>query len=204
MNEYLIYLAVMTLVTDLVIVCACIFPGRISGKAGYGWRKILWLILAVRLLMPIQTISSIAPVSVLPVRVPIEANSVVSSQSGVNTEKEPDTAQGVAAGTSGTGGAEQEGTLYRTDGTAGTGEAGRKDTAVRDSRDTWNPLGSVSDIEEKSSGGICSVPGYRDHSNDLFHMRGNIRERQDTCQDQQGDKDSHAFWLFQADHSPPP
>ena len=133
MNEYLIYLAVMTLVTDLVIVCACIFPGRISGKAGYGWRKILWLILAVRLLMPIQTISSIAPVSVLPVRVPIEANSVVSSQSGVNTEKEPDTAQGVAAGTSGTGGAEQEGTLYRTDGTAGTGEAGRKDTAVRDS-----------------------------------------------------------------------
>ena len=36
MNEYLIYLAVMTLVTDLVIVCACIFPGRISGKAGYG------------------------------------------------------------------------------------------------------------------------------------------------------------------------
>lgn len=156
--------------------------------------------------MPIQTISSIAPVSVLPVRVPIEANSVVSSQSGVNTEKEPDTAQGVAAGTSGTGGAEQEGTLYRTDGTAGTGEAGRKDTAVRDSgsRDTWNPLGSVSDIEEKSSGGICSVPGYGDHSNDLFHMRGNIRERQDTCQDQQGDKDTHAFWLFQADHSPPP
>ena len=97
MNEYLIYLEVMTLVTDLVIVCACIFPGRISGKAGYGWRKILWLILAVRLLMPIQTISSIAPVSVLPVRVPIEANSVVSSQSGVNTEKEPDTAQGVVA-----------------------------------------------------------------------------------------------------------
>ena len=133
MNEYLIYLAVMTLVTDLVIVCACIFPGRISGKAGYGWRKILWLILAVRLLMPIQTISSIAPVSVLPVRVPIEANSAVSSQSGVNTEKKPDTAQGAAAGTSGTGGAEQEGTLYRTDGTAGTGEAGRKDTAVRDS-----------------------------------------------------------------------
>ena len=83
--------------------------------------------------MPIQTISSIAPVSVLPVRVPIEANSVVSSQSGVNTEKEPDTAQGVAAGASRTGGAEQEGTLYRTDGTAGTGEAGRKDTAVRDS-----------------------------------------------------------------------
>ena len=76
--------------------------------------------------------------------------------------------------------------------------------ADRGSRDTWNPLGSVSDIEEKSSGGICSVPGYRDHSNDLFHMRGNIRERQDTCQDQQGDKDSHAFWLFQADHSPPP
>ena len=76
--------------------------------------------------------------------------------------------------------------------------------ADRGSRDTWNPLGSVSDIEEKSSGGICSVPGYRDHSNDLFHMRGNIRERQDTCQDQQGDKDTHAFWLFQADHTPPP
>ena len=91
MNEYLIYLAVMTLVTDLVIVCACIFPGRISGKAGYGWRKILWLILAVRLLMPIQTISSMAPVSFVPFHIPIAVSGEeASSRSEENVEGEPE------------------------------------------------------------------------------------------------------------------
>ena len=39
MKEYLIYLAVMSLAADLVILCACLIPGRFSGKTGYGWRK---------------------------------------------------------------------------------------------------------------------------------------------------------------------
>ena len=66
MKEYLIYLAVMSLAADLVILCACLIPGRFSGKTGYGWRKILWVVVAVRLLIPVQTISSMAPVSFVP------------------------------------------------------------------------------------------------------------------------------------------
>ena len=66
MKEYLIYLAVMSLAADLVILCACFIPGRFSGKTGYGWRKILWVVVAVRLLIPVQTISSMAPVSFVP------------------------------------------------------------------------------------------------------------------------------------------
>ena len=32
MKEYLLYLAVMSLAADLVILCACLIPGRFSGR----------------------------------------------------------------------------------------------------------------------------------------------------------------------------
>lgn len=39
MNEYLIYLAVMTLVTDLVIVCAAFFQGVFQERQGMAGEK---------------------------------------------------------------------------------------------------------------------------------------------------------------------
>lgn len=91
MKEYLIYLAVMSLAADLVILCACIIPGRFSGKTGYGWRKILWVILAVRLLIPIQTISSMTPVSLVPIHIPIAVSGAgPASVSEENIEGEPE------------------------------------------------------------------------------------------------------------------
>lgn len=91
MKEYLIYLAVMSLAADLVILCACFIPGRFSGKTGYGWRKILWVVVAVRLLIPIQTISSMAPVSLVPFHIPIAVSGTgSSSRSGENIEGVPE------------------------------------------------------------------------------------------------------------------
>lgn len=91
MKEYLIYLAVMSLAADLVILCACFIPGRFSGKTGYGWRKILWVVVAVRLLIPIQTISSMAPVSFVPFHIPIAVSGEeASSRSEENVEGEPE------------------------------------------------------------------------------------------------------------------
>lgn len=91
MKEYLIYLAVMSLAADLVILCACFIPGRFSGKTGYGWRKILWVVVAVRLLIPVQTISSMAPVSFVPFHIPIAVSGEeASSRSEENVEGEPE------------------------------------------------------------------------------------------------------------------
>ena len=91
MKEYLIYLAVMSLAADLVILCACLIPGRFSGKTGYGWRKILWVVVAVRLLIPIQTISSMSPVSLVPFHIPIAVSGEeASSRSEENVEGEPE------------------------------------------------------------------------------------------------------------------
>ena len=91
MKEYLIYLAVMSLAADLVILCACLIPGRFSGKTGYGWRKILWVVVAVRLLIPVQTISSMAPVSFVPFHIPIAVSGEeASSRSEENVEGEPE------------------------------------------------------------------------------------------------------------------
>ena len=91
MKEYLIYLAVLSLAADLVILCACFIPGRFSGKTGYGWRKILWVVVAVRLLIPVQTISSMAPVSFVPFHIPIAVSGTgSSSRSGENIEGEPE------------------------------------------------------------------------------------------------------------------
>ena len=91
MKEYLIYLAVMSLAADLVILCACLIPGRFSGKTGYGWRKILWVVVAVRLLIPIQTISSMAPVSLVPFHIPIAVSGEeASSRSEETVEGEPE------------------------------------------------------------------------------------------------------------------
>ena len=91
MKEYLIYLAVMSLAADLVILCACLIPGRFSGKTGYGWRKILWVVVAVRLLIPVQTISSMAPVSLVPFHIPIAVSGTgSSSRSEENIEGVPE------------------------------------------------------------------------------------------------------------------
>lgn len=152
MSTYLIYLAVMMLVTDIVIVCACILPGRFSGKTGYGWRKVLWLVLAVRLLLPIQTISSMTPVSILPVQIQIEGTRAVrTAESGQKTAGEQ------------TAVTEQENGIYRgsteqsstgkTSGTVQNNGTGQPGGTVQN-----NETGQNSEIEQKNTGGRNNEP----------------------------------------------
>lgn len=56
MSEYSGYLIITLLIIDIIILAACAFPKLLGDRMGYRWRRTLWLILAVRLLIPVQSI----------------------------------------------------------------------------------------------------------------------------------------------------
>lgn len=58
LGEQLIYLAGTMLVLDGVILAAWAVPHLTGVRIGYRWRKILWLMLAVCLLVPVRLIMS--------------------------------------------------------------------------------------------------------------------------------------------------
>ena len=58
METQLIYLLGTLLVVDLIVLIAWAVPSIAGMKIGYRWRKMLWLILAVRLLIPLRFLMS--------------------------------------------------------------------------------------------------------------------------------------------------
>lgn len=54
MKEQLIYFIGTLIVVDITVIVAGVVPHLCGVKIGYRWRKILWLVLAVRLLMPVR------------------------------------------------------------------------------------------------------------------------------------------------------
>ena len=54
MEVQFIYLIGTLLAVDLVVLAAWAVPYIAGVKIGYGWRKLFWLILAVRLLIPLR------------------------------------------------------------------------------------------------------------------------------------------------------
>ena len=163
MNEYLVYLAVMTLVIDVVIMCTCILPRRLLGKTGYGWRKILWLVLAVRLLIPIQTISSLMPVSITPVQIKIEGiETGRASEPGENTveeqaeatEQENGIDQGIVTG--------GEGEIYQPSAAEGNGET-YQPSAAEGEAGKYQP-GAAEGEDESYQSGVTEQMGGAEKS----------------------------------------
>lgn len=56
LDELWIYLIGALVVVDIIIVVAGVVPCLFGAKIGYRWRKLLWLILVVRLLIPVRVI----------------------------------------------------------------------------------------------------------------------------------------------------
>lgn len=54
MKEQLIYLIGTLVVVDITVMVAGVVPVLSGGRVGYRWRKLLWLVLAVRLLIPVR------------------------------------------------------------------------------------------------------------------------------------------------------
>lgn len=54
MKEQLIYLIGTLIVVDITVIVAGVVPVLSGGRVGYRWRKLLWLVLAVRLLIPVR------------------------------------------------------------------------------------------------------------------------------------------------------
>lgn len=56
MEEWLIYLIGTLIVVDMIIFVAWAVPHFAGARLGYRWRKLLWLVLSVRLLIPVRMI----------------------------------------------------------------------------------------------------------------------------------------------------
>lgn len=70
MNENLMNLILIMLLTDVIILAVYVISPIIGEKAGFRWRKILWIVLSVRLLIPVHLIQSVLtlPVYTVPLK----------------------------------------------------------------------------------------------------------------------------------------
>lgn len=58
MDENLINLILVMLIVDIIILVVYVISPIVGEKAGFRWRKIMWLVLAIRLLIPVHLIQS--------------------------------------------------------------------------------------------------------------------------------------------------
>lgn len=64
MDAYMINLILTMVLADIIILIVYVISPLVGEAAGFGWRKILWAVIAVRLLIPVHLLQSVLPLPV--------------------------------------------------------------------------------------------------------------------------------------------